>query len=413
MVDHPAVLAETRRDHGRPRAQLRDSDGLSIVVYQRPRVYVDRDAWEMLPADGVLLMRVRPTGEPGFDLAFTRDELENVFGEVRETRSWEQVRCYHFPNTPRAVESFRVPGDGPGGAGPTHPLRTETSALRGRPSRPLTAGSYPASAESSARSVRAMSLAPRGSAPVLSRLEWARGWFVRLGASGESDAYLRAVEAWRAVWRPDRIKVLLLAESHVAEAPGDADIRVQLPPTLRPQRQLPALYVRLVYCLGYGDDSVCFPPPSVRNTGTKDYWEIFERIAAATSGHSGALLPAHPLARKIAILEQLASRGIWLEDASPLGIYRAGGGSLTTERRTLNLIEREAYTRYVWPGVADDAPEHVWTIGRTVRKALHGLPGIRADHEIMQPSYARRAGAWDEYQHDLDELALLLAVAAP
>jgi len=108
MVDDPAVLAETRRDNARPRPRLRHRDGLAIVVYQRSRVYVDRDAWEMLPRDGVLLMRVRPSHEPAFDLVFTPDELENVFGEVRQTRSWQDVRCYHFPTNPRAIDSFRV-----------------------------------------------------------------------------------------------------------------------------------------------------------------------------------------------------------------------------------------------------------------------------------------------------------------
>lgn len=33
MVDHPAVLAETQRDHGHPRPQLRHSEGPPIVVY--------------------------------------------------------------------------------------------------------------------------------------------------------------------------------------------------------------------------------------------------------------------------------------------------------------------------------------------------------------------------------------------
>lgn len=127
MVDDPGVLAETRRDNGRPRPQLRHSDGLPIVVYQRPRVYVDRDAWEMLPADGVLLMRVRAAHQPAFDLVFTPAELEDVFGEVRATRSWDARRCYHFPSNPRAIDSFRVT-DG------TDPPRQVTPPTARRPS---------------------------------------------------------------------------------------------------------------------------------------------------------------------------------------------------------------------------------------------------------------------------------------
>lgn len=106
-VSDPAVVAEARQVHGvDPRLVRRD--GVSIIVYSRTRVYLDRDAWEMLPSDGVLLMQVRPTGEQPYSLAFTAAELAAVFGEVRSTKSWGQVRCYHFPKPPPAISAFRV-----------------------------------------------------------------------------------------------------------------------------------------------------------------------------------------------------------------------------------------------------------------------------------------------------------------
>ena len=229
--------------------------------------------------------------------------------------------------------------------------------------------------------------------PPESRLEWARGWFTQLGQPGESDEYLAGVESWRAAWRPERIKVLLLAESHVAEAPGDVRVRVRLPSSLRLQRQLPTTYVRLVYCLGYGDNSVCSPIPPTANPGTPDYWDIFQRIAETGPRHANEPLPSRQLERNVAALERLAVRGIWLEDASPVGIYQPGGGRLTRDPRALATIAREGYRHYVWPGIASDEPVQVWVIGRTVAKALHGLPGIRSDRVIMQPSYVRRVGA--------------------
>ena len=243
-------------------------------------------------------------------------------------------------------------------------------------------------------------------------LEWARGWFARLGQAGESDEYLVGVEAWRAAWRPGCVKVLLLAESHAAQAPGDERVRVRLPASIRGKRQLPATYVRLVYCLGYGENGVCSPAPSTSNRGTPDYWDIFERIAATGPRHANELLPRRQLERKVAVLERLAGRGIWLEDASPVGIYQTGGGRLTRDSDTLAAIEREGYSHYVRPGVAADGPQ-VWIIGRTVAKALRGLPGIRTDRVIMQPSYARRVGAWEEYENELTELCGELATAAP
>jgi hypothetical protein len=84
------------RQVGRPgtRAMLRVRDGLSIVTYRRPRVFVDMDAWVMLPADGVLLMRVTPTNGQAFALALAEDELVAVFGAVRSTASnWCPAVC--------------------------------------------------------------------------------------------------------------------------------------------------------------------------------------------------------------------------------------------------------------------------------------------------------------------------------
>ena len=75
-----------------------------------------RDAWEALPADGLFVQVVRPKGETAWAIAMTPAELHDVFGEVRNTRSWEDARCYHFPQVPPAAEAFRVevPWDGQG-----------------------------------------------------------------------------------------------------------------------------------------------------------------------------------------------------------------------------------------------------------------------------------------------------------
>jgi hypothetical protein len=155
MVDHPAVVAEAARAHPSSRAVERQFDGLKIVTYGSTRVHLDRRAWEMLSPDGVLLIRVQPSTGPGFALAFTADELAAVFGEVRETRSWETVRCYHFSKPPPAISSFRVmtgaaprfdSGDQPTGAPhqdhPTAPSHPPAPGI-GRSARPIDVGSPP------------------------------------------------------------------------------------------------------------------------------------------------------------------------------------------------------------------------------------------------------------------------------
>ncbi len=83
--------------------------GRTFVHYSRPRVWFDRDAWEALAApDDVLVQRVCYPGTPAYTIALTRSELEQVFGEVTDSASWSDIRCYHFPAAPPAVESFTV-----------------------------------------------------------------------------------------------------------------------------------------------------------------------------------------------------------------------------------------------------------------------------------------------------------------
>ena len=218
MVGHAAVLAEASREYAGTKPVLRDSDGLPIVTYRRTRVYVDRDAWEMLPPGAVLFMRVRPRDEPGLDLVFTAEELEDVFGEVRRQGSWDQIRCVHFKDHPRAVESFRV-------GNPIPPSAAVTSTAGGR---------TPASGNAGSRRLPRSVARPVSELPS-SRLDWARECFEQLGVPSESDEYesddyLTGVERWREAWRPPKLKALLVAESHVTQVDGDDQVKVRIDP---------------------------------------------------------------------------------------------------------------------------------------------------------------------------------------
>jgi hypothetical protein len=99
-----------------------------------------------------------------------------------------------------------------------------------------------------------------------------------------------------------------------------------------------------------------------------------------------------------------------------VGLYQPGGGRLTTHDASRKIIVQEGWTGYVWPALAEDPPEHVWVIGRTVHSALHGLCGMQDTRCIMQPSYAhkkQREGMWERYQAELDVMVQQLAIDAP
>ena len=110
LTDNPTVIALCAKPPNGPRPQIHDEDGLTIIEYERRRVHFDRATWYAVrdANRGALLMRVRPTRGDPFDLVFTAAELEAVFGEITESRSWNDVRAYHFPNPPRAIEAFKV-----------------------------------------------------------------------------------------------------------------------------------------------------------------------------------------------------------------------------------------------------------------------------------------------------------------
>jgi hypothetical protein len=374
-------------------------------VDRRTRVFVDRDGWEMLPDGGVLLIQVHPTGESPYALAFTARELERVFGRVRGTKSWDTVRHYHFPTAPAAVAAFRVATTDSSEAEMTSTGPTNSAASDRRRSGP------PRS-----RRWRATTRTPVIAAGA-SLSEWATAWASVLSVPAESPAYLQGVGAWRRAWRPDRVKVLLAAYSHVAEAPGDGNAVVNAPRWL--DRELPSQYVRLVYCLGHGEPGLCRVPKPTANGGTWQFWDILGQIALGYGAHnrqprSAAMAPDRRIRRKVKVLERLQRRGIWLEDASPIGLYTPGGGRVVSAGNPLyRQLLRDGYERFVWPDVSDDDPQQVWVIGSGVAGALADLPGIQPDHWINQPQAARTAAQRQRFEQTLAGMCTTIVSAAP
>lgn len=228
-------------------------------------------------------------------------------------------------------------------------------------------------------------------------LRWART-ILPPGVPLESAASLDAVDAWRNLWRPQRVRTLLVAESHVAPVAGDEAIRVDL--RGGGVESHPERYVRLVYCLGYGESSVCAPIPE-NNRGTIQYWDLFGQVARGlgeVQPRRSASTAEQRLRWKLETLDRLRDRGIWLADASVVGLYAAGESLVTG--RSYDRVVRESWRAFVWPDVAGDDPEQVWIIGRGVERALAGDPVAVRARAIHQPQ-SRDA---EEYNRGLQAL---------
>lgn len=229
------------------------------------------------------------------------------------------------------------------------------------------------------------------SSPDIGREEWAALASQGLGVQAEDPHYLQLITDWRNAWHPQRVRLLLVAESHVAEQPGDSQVYVELPASIQPSAQLPAGFCRLVYCLGYGESEICRPRAPVANGGTWQFWDLFGAIAARYEPSIAPQMPRRGLSNlhsrlqwKIAVLEVLRRAGVWLEDASIIAIYATGGGRRASGRAYARTV-RESFERFVWTGVASDRPEQVWAIGRGIGGALRGLPMIQESRVISQP----------------------------
>jgi hypothetical protein len=121
------------------------------------------------------------------------------------------------------------------------------------------------------------------------------------------------------------VRLLLIAESHVYTSSEDLSLRIRLERLPVEAQHVPTEYVRLVYCLGYGETSVLSGKPIYGNAGTWQFWNIFGRIAeTGRQPTRDSMHLSERLAWKVKTLRCLREKGIWLIDSSLHGIYTPG-----------------------------------------------------------------------------------------
>jgi hypothetical protein len=217
-------------------------------------------------------------------------------------------------------------------------------------------------------------------------------WCTKHGFN-DSLPCLIALDKWRQAWRPKKkVRILLVAESHVREEKGDLRVRVSQPRGA--YEPLPRRFVRLIYCLGYGENSLCTPKKYLKkylksNKGTPQFWKLFQVIVECNKDAK----PPQEISQKLRTLRKLQKRGVWLLDAS-IGALAKSGKTRKDRRvkiRKYRSTIRDSFKKFVWPMVQRDRPKQVWAIGRGVGKALAtlhlvGMPEISDRWIISQPN---------------------------
>jgi len=187
---------------------------------------------------------------------------------------------------------------------------------------------------------------------------------------------LRSVEtviAHRSYWRPEVVRVVLLAESHLHTPDNELESIVDL--SRFGHSGTPRSYSRFVYCLGYGEDEI-IDGRVERNRGTPQFWKLFHACVHGPDGNvsvegvqkGGTPHAGTRIRNKIAILEAMKRRGIWLVDSSLVGVYIPGGEKHAPEEIRKSILA--SWEGYWFEELSKANPAHIVCIGLGVQRTL-------------------------------------------
>jgi hypothetical protein len=188
------------------------------------------------------------------------------------------------------------------------------------------------------------------------------------------------VEAHRWAWKPPRPRLILVAESHVFTTLAELAVKYVNPPGAQ---HAPSNYVRLVYCLGYGEADLC---PELKG-GTPQYWSIFGSLVGTSPKHSQGAARSDRLQSKVDTLIRMRDRGTWLLDASLHGIYMSKGERLDTKSRGITAdLQRTWWEGYGKHLIEEARPEKVIAVGKGLFNNMSG--SIPFDCHVCAPAPA-------------------------
>jgi hypothetical protein len=202
----------------------------------------------------------------------------------------------------------------------------------------------------------------------------------------DSFEAVKEVEAYRQFWKPKQTNIVLLAESHVYTDQSDFSRNLNNGYMQRLLPGYPSHFVRFVYCLGYGEDTLLDGISEERlNSGTPQFWKIFSYCAAENPDNpqdykilkTGTPSFNERIKNKIALLHRLQERGIWLLDASMVGLYGNDAKSDMTACR--NVIE--SCWDYIDGQIEAAKPKYIIVVGKGVSEIIESQ--LKVPHETI------------------------------
>ena len=190
----------------------------------------------------------------------------------------------------------------------------------------------------------------------------------------ESFDVVKSVNEHRNFWKPKKVKILLLAESHVHTLNEEHD-QIMKYNNFPELNGCPTNYVKLVYCLGYGEKEFV---SIKKNPGTWQYWKVFISCVFPDYDSKFRMIlnkdtPSlnQRIKNKILILEKMKEQGIWLVDASIVSVYKNEKGEVKKPRpKVMKNILQITWRSYILKIIQEVNPEKIIVIGRTIKNHL-------------------------------------------
>lgn len=175
------------------------------------------------------------------------------------------------------------------------------------------------------------------------------------------------VERLRLAWRPKKVRVVVLAESHVWTSREEIRSRV------KQSDGVETGFARFVYCLGYGESQLVMPTV-MPNKGTPQYWKLFnDTIREPTStSHAGLLKGGESnsqqrVLNKLDLLDKMHAAGVWLVDVSVTALYHLGTNLAGSG---YNKVLKASWDFYIRDVILSCAPSAILIVGKGVQTAV-------------------------------------------
>ena len=189
-----------------------------------------------------------------------------------------------------------------------------------------------------------------------------------LGESIEPFGSVDLVDRYRKYFKPDNVRTILLAESHVFTSDIE---RMSEVAELSDLPGCPREYAKFVYCLAYGEEKLVESKEKIKNSGSPQFWKVLFSCCNSIKSiddFSPVLKKTQfdkRIENKLKTLKTLREMGVWLVDASVVALYH--NGKKSPMMRDALKASWDLYTKNI---VLSSEPENIICIGKGVAKVV-------------------------------------------